>query len=98
MVNQVLSFVVRTDLPTGRAVAQVAHAMDQWCMEYGTWGDYVHVYGLAKRDFRRWIEHSAEMAQGRRSVQWKEPDLGNQITAIAIEGELQLPLYRGSCS
>ena len=86
-----LYFAVREDIPTGRATAQIAHAMDEWAALHGPQQGTVVVYSVEDEG------HLLEVmpAEGR-TILWREPDLSDEATAFAADaGPLDLPLYRG---
>lgn len=84
-----LYFVVRSDVGTGRAVAQALHAMDLWVQEHGGHNGTVIVYEVGSE--RELLD--AMPAKGR-SVLWHEPDLDDQPTALATDaGRMDLMLF-----
>lgn len=83
-----LYFVVRGDLPIGRAMAQAIHAMDEWSAAHGPQQGTVIVYEVADEE-----ELLNRLPSQGRTVLWREPDLGNQATAFATDlGRMKLPL------
>ena len=83
-----LYFVVRTDIPVGRQMAQAIHAMDEWAARYGHQDGTVIVYQAADEE-----ELMALQPEGGRTILWREPDLDNQATAFATDkGRIDLPL------
>lgn len=86
-----LYFDVRDDIPTGRAMAQAVHAMDEWSALYGPQQGAVVIYAVRSEDALL----DAYPLEGRRAI-FHEPDLGDEATAFATDvGPLELPLYRG---
>lgn len=75
-----LYFVVRTDLPVGRQMAQAIHAMDEWTARYGPQKGTVIVYQVDSEE--ELLKHLP--AEGQTAL-WREPDLGHQATAFATD-------------
>ena len=84
-----LYFVTRTDLPVGRVMAQVIHAMDEWGAKFGPQQGTVIVYAVDSEE-----ELLNAFPSGGRSVLWRGPDLDNEATAFATDaGRMDLPLF-----
>lgn len=87
-----LYFVVRSDLPLGRQMAQLIHAMDLWCAANGPQNGTVIVYGVRNEAalLRAWQDRAQF-----NGVIFHEPDLANQATAFCTpSGPFNLPLVR----
>ncbi|MFN3197543.1 MAG: hypothetical protein ACE366_03830 [Bradymonadia bacterium] len=88
MAPERLYFVVRTDLPEGRRMAQAIHAMDAWAARHGPQQGIVVVYGVPSE-----AELMAHVPRTGRTCVWREPDLKHQATAFATDaGRMALPL------
>lgn len=72
--------VVRNDLRPGLMAAQVGHALIGWALKYGAPPENLVILETTK-------EHLEELRQGfadRRSVAFYEPDVNDELTAIAV--------------
>lgn len=83
--------VTRRDLTPGQQIAQVAHAMASFAYEgilsFETWlvtSGYIVV--LSVETIYDLLQLNSELyASGSRTFEFREPDLGNELTAIAID-------------
>lgn len=83
-----LYFVTRADLSEGRRAAQLIHAMDLWSSRFGPQHGTVIVYAVKGEDALL-----RALPEEGKTVLWREPDLGDQATALATDqGPLDLPL------
>lgn len=83
-----LYFVTRADLNEGRRAAQLIHADAEWSITYGPHRGTVIVYQVPDEQ-----SLLASIPTAGRTVLWREPDLGDQLTAYATDaGRMELPL------
>lgn len=88
-----LYIIVRSDLAPGLQLAQSCHAAQAFMVEHGsaatdwlaTSGNLVVLHASSEAVLAGIAEHAAY--QGLRYSAFREPDLGNQLTAIAVHGE-----------
>ncbi len=86
-----LYFVVRTDLPRGRQVAQVAHAADEWHALHGPQHGTVIIYAVPNE--RALLQAWTSEIVLEDGVLFREPDLDNEATAFTTaNGPLKLSL------
>lgn len=76
--------VARADLPVGLQTAQVGHALIGWVMEYGAPPENLVVLAV-KNEEALWS--LLKKLDGDRRYAFHEPDLDDQLTAIAIGPE-----------
>ncbi len=87
--------VTRKDLPVGLRTAQVGHALITWALEHGAPPDNLVVLSVADE---RALQAVLARVEGR-VVAFREPDLGDELTALAVGPEhwralSSLPLLR----
>lgn len=87
--------VTRRDLPVGLRTAQVGHALIAWVLEHGAPPDNLVVLQVPDRTA---LERAVSRCAGR-VVPFHEPDLADELTAIAAGPECwrelsDLPLLR----
>lgn len=81
-----LYVLVRKDMPLPYQAVQAGHAVAQWCLEnpHSTWQNntliYLHVENQARLIW--WREHLR--LRGLDISEFREPDIGNELTAIAV--------------
>ena len=88
-----LYVLVRKDLGVSQQAVQAGHAVAEWVLKLGGWMDWtngilVYLGVESERELERWI-----YKLGRRDIEFvgfKEPDIGNQYTALAILGNGKL--------
>lgn len=85
----------RADLPVGLRAAQVGHALIHWVLEHGAPPESLVVLQAPDLD----ALHSAHDRLSGRVVAFHEPDLGDELTAVAAGPECWralsgLPLLR----
>ncbi len=88
--------MARKDLDVGLRTAQVGHALIGWVLEHGRPPDNLVV--LAVRDLDE-LHRIYDRLEGHRFVGFHEPDLGDELTAVAAGPEAwralsSLPLLR----
>lgn len=89
--NEKLYLVVRGDLPPGSQLAQSCHVMRQWSEEHPEldqeWfraSNYLAV--LAAQDEKHLYDLVDKAHKNQVNIAvFREPDLGNQVTAVAFE-------------
>lgn len=92
-----LYVVAREDLDVGLRTAQVGHALIGWVLEHGRPPDNLVV--LAVKDLEQ-LHKVYDRAREHRMVGFHEPDLDDELTAVAVGPEgwralSSLPLLRG---
>ena len=80
-----LYVLVRKDLSKSQQAVQSGHAVAEWLLRDPSpqWGNGTLVYLGVKdeRDLHKWME---KLEKRKKSfIKFKEPDIGNQVTAIA---------------
>lgn len=90
--------LVRSDLSPGLQIAQACHAVAEFSLEHPAefheWAEegrnIVVLDGGDKAEFERWLT-----VTNRRPLcaWWAEPDVGNEITAIAALGSQWTPTF-----
>lgn len=81
-----LYLLVRNDLSVGYQAAQCAHVAVQWMIEHpnGKWqNDYIIL--LHVKNIQKWIYKLDHL--GEKYVTFHEPDLDNELTAIATQAD-----------
>lgn len=102
-----LYVVTRADLPIGLRCAQVGHALLEYAQAACHWdGEEWHLYPIHKNLVVLQVADLAELEALQSAlicptVSFREPDLGDQLTAIAVSGHHEvraclssLPLLR----
>jgi peptidyl-tRNA hydrolase len=86
-----LYVVARRDLPAGAQAAQACHAALAWARAHpelaGEWvsgGETLVLLGAPDEPALARL-HGAALARGLRATAWTEPDLGDALTAVALE-------------
>ncbi len=88
----ILRIAVRTDLPPGRQMSQVAHAAFAWAADHGPHTGIIHIHAARDLPDLHFALAHAQLKIGPNVALWHEPDLKLQLTAFATDGEVQLPL------
>lgn len=85
-----LTTIVRDDLSPGQQLVQTAHAVADFAAEhpaeFSAWrngSNYLCCLTIEQRTLQRLI-HKMEQLYVKHTI-FREPDIGNQITAIAVE-------------
>lgn len=78
-----LYVLVRKDLPASYRAVQAGHAVAEWLLQDRSWNNETLVYLGVPNEYSlfRWANKL-----DRKGIQWvgfREPDIGNQLTAIA---------------
>jgi hypothetical protein len=87
-----LYVIVRKDLTIAQRAVQAGHAVAEFCLHspFSRWTNgtliYLGVKGLYQLEK---LKYKLE-EQGTRVIEFREPDLNNQITAIATDQESEL--------
>lgn len=76
--------ITRADLSVGMRAAQAGHALIEWVLQYGEPCENLVVLQVPGRLA---LEELARRLDGRRVRFFREPDMGNQLTAIAAGPE-----------
>lgn len=76
--------ITRADLSIGLRAAQAGHALIEWALQYGRPCENLVVLQVPGRLA---LEEMARRLDGSRVVLFREPDLGDQLTAIAAGPE-----------
>ena len=76
--------VVRSDIPVGRAAAQIVHAVVEFCLNWHSHSNYVAVLSVPNEIELMRLLIEAKDANVVCSA-FKEPDLEYEYTAIALE-------------
>lgn len=81
-----LYVLVRKDLSKSQQAVQAGHSVAQWVLNdpaSPNWGNGTLVYLGVKdeRDLHKWMEKLEKREKS--FIKFKEPDIGNQLTAIA---------------
>lgn len=81
-----LYVLVRKDLPTSYIAVQAGHAVAEWLLHDQRWKNETLVYlGVDnERDLIYWTEKLD--FKDIKYIKFREPDIGNQLTAIAALG------------
>ena len=84
--NNRLYVLVRKDLPESYRAVQAGHAVAEWLLHNQTWQNETLIYlGVKNEDsLKRWANKLT--FKDMEYVAFREPDIGNQITAIASLG------------
>lgn len=82
-----LYVLVRKDLPTSYIAVQAGHAVAEWLLHDQRWKNETLVYlGVDnERDLIHWTEKLD--FKDIKYIKFREPDIGNQLTAIAALGD-----------
>lgn len=84
-----LYVVVRDDLSPGDMICQSAHAVADFCMRYpgraAQWHDNSNYLIILSVPNEQLLVELIERLEGFRSIVVHEPDLDDEITAIAVE-------------
>jgi len=83
-----LFVLVNNEMPLAYQGVQGGHAVAQWLLEHPsqTWNNNFLIYlGVSEKELQKWI-FKLNLKKIDYSY-FKEPDLGNKITAIAILGD-----------
>jgi peptidyl-tRNA hydrolase len=86
-----LFIVVRQDLPPGRSYAQVAHAITEYAMLYQAcfeaWYEASNTIAVLQVPTMVELAQLCDRAEfeGCRKAEFHEPDLQNELTAVAFE-------------
>ena len=86
-----LYVLVRKDLPTSSYIAvQAGHAVAEWLLHDQRWQNRTLIYLGVKneRELLHWIDKLS--FKGIKYVRFREPDMGNQVTAIATLGNSKI--------
>jgi hypothetical protein len=78
-----LYVLVRKDLPESYRAVQAGHAVAEWLLHDQSWQNETLIYLTVTNEFSlyRWADKL-----DRKEIKWigfREPDIGNQLTAIA---------------
>jgi hypothetical protein len=78
-----LYVLVRKDLPESYRAIQAGHAVAEWLLHDRSWNNETLIYLTTKDEstLNRWVDKLD--FRGIKWVGFREPDLGNQLTAIA---------------
>ncbi len=82
-----LYVLVRKDLGSSYSAVQAGHAVAEFLLQYpNTWKNETLIYlGVTEQQLNRWI---CELKYSKiEHVIFREPDIGNQITAVAVLNE-----------
>jgi len=83
--EQALYVIVRKDLSKSRAAVQAGHALAQFLLEHKTpWSNGTLVYLAAANEVH--LNSLKDKLFDKTHSEFREPDLGNQLTAIAVLG------------
>jgi hypothetical protein len=79
--------LVRKDLPESYRAVQAGHAVAEWLLHDRSWNNETLIYLGVTNEFSlyRWADRL-----DRKGINWvgfREPDIGNQLTAIAVEND-----------
>lgn len=89
----ILHIAVRTDIPIGRQMSQVAHVAFEWAAKHGAHHGPVHILAAASEDE---LKCATPWRPSDTSLTWREPDLKNQRTAFATFCRVELPMLGAS--
>lgn len=83
---QKLFVLIRTDLNLSYGAVQAGHAVAEWMLQYGQgseWQNGTLIYlGVKNEEMLKIWKDKIDM-KGLQCAEFREPDIGNQITAIA---------------
>jgi len=81
-----LYVLVRKDLPVSYIAVQAGHAVAEWLLHDQRWRNETLIYLGVKdeKELLHWIDKLD--FKDIKYVKFREPDIGNQLTAIAILG------------
>jgi len=79
-----LYVLVRKDLPESYRAIQAGHAVAEWLLHDRSWNNETLIYLITKDEstLNRWVDKLD--FRGIKWVGFREPDIGNQLTAIAV--------------
>jgi hypothetical protein len=82
-----LYVLVRKDLAPSYRAVQAGHAVAEWLLHNQSWKNGTLIYLGVPSEFSlyRWADKL-----DRKDIRWvgfREPDIGNQLTAIAVEND-----------
>ena len=86
MSNDKLYVVVRDDLTTAQKAVQAGHALAAWMLTNTEWRNQTLVYLKARNKTHLLNITMKLLYSGITHVRFHEPDIGNEITAIASLG------------
>jgi len=88
--SQRLYVLVRNDLPQSYKAVQAGHAVAEWLLRDQTWRNETLVY-LGVNDENELLDWKERLDfKNKKYTEFREPDIGNQLTAIATltEGKI----------
>ncbi len=86
-----LYVLVRNDLTSSQSAVQAGHAVAEFLLaDSNTWRNTTLIYLKVKSLFQleKWMDKLDSL--GVKYIDWKEPDLNNEVTAIATTGSCEI--------